>query len=1110
MFGPQSIGADHELRGWRTGGGRSGLETSSYKGSAMLSPRQARIYGLLSRLVSDGAAEFFRDACALMAEEPPRITATHQVAHALREVESALRAVLEAHKSKNHHERILSVLQALDVPSDDPNAELWLGLSGEGNPRGLAARAHRAGLEAPRPLDAEFREFFHNMESMLDRMLERFRDRYVHVFRRLDELLTSASPKSKDAERFRQKFPANQVTRQYFFTRASVAWLRPLREAGFFTSPPPPQVNEDESVSFLRWPESEYLVRVVSSDPNGVLAAALSIPHSDNSYVTWNLVQVASALPPEAGAQLVPQIISSITGPYGVIAARDVGTLVVRLARASLVDSAMALARALLKDAPTRSRDSGSIRDHDYVVVVRESMPTLVTAAGRPAFALLVELLDDAIRVDASPRGIEDGYDGSLMWRTAIERDDSYSRDDPKNALVDAIRASAIQLIKTGTMTVAEVVDELDPYRWLILRRLILDLLKSYGAAAPSLVGQYLTDATVARNDRLDREFLLLANAAQTWLANRDRQRLMALIAEGPDTDSWSAQYTRYNNQAPPASRVRRYVETWQRDRFAAIEQILPSDLRARYRILVAEHGDASDPTVPPPVVVVWDEESPVGVDDLAAMPTHSLVEFLRTWQPPKDWRQRDRSSLAGVLNSAIQQDAPQRSADASKFIGLAPDYITPVMDGLWQAAEKRAELDWAALLPLCSWVNEQAEAELAQGAVSRSARAWHRPRLALLGLLITGLNDQAPPLTADHDGTVWSMISSACQDPDPTPDDETVNDRPGLLEALTLDAVRPVAIRAAVAYGLQMRQQDPEANIRAVLSILGDHLDTTADPSWAVHATYGSLFQILIALDPAWARTHLLAIFPSDPAQQPYWRAAWNAHLEQQNLTDETWQLLRSQYARAVDELDSNVKDKWALAKAQYLGHHLARRYWFGKLTLDEPDRLLKRFYERAPVEVAAQIIATAGRTLRKKGSAEAALIERLVALWNYRVNAVDQGADPRELADFDQWFISGAFDEAWALQQLLIVVKRVPDMDLDPQVLHQMSMLAPTHTLLCLAILDQWLENEPNYWALSRRTEYLRAIIHTGSTSDPEAASLARKITSMLALRGLHLDGG
>jgi hypothetical protein len=79
-------------------------------------------------------------------------------------------------------------------------------------------------------MDAEFREFFDAMESVLDRMVERFQDRYVDVFGRLDELLSVNAPGLKDARALRSRFPANQVTRQYFFTRASAAWLRPLHQ----------------------------------------------------------------------------------------------------------------------------------------------------------------------------------------------------------------------------------------------------------------------------------------------------------------------------------------------------------------------------------------------------------------------------------------------------------------------------------------------------------------------------------------------------------------------------------------------------------------------------------------------------------------------------------------------------------------------------------------------------------------------------------------------------------------------------------------------------------------------------------------------------------------
>ena len=58
-------------------------------------PRQARIFERLKRLVGEGPAAFYRDACRLMTEENDYESTTHLVAHLLREIESALRDVLE-------------------------------------------------------------------------------------------------------------------------------------------------------------------------------------------------------------------------------------------------------------------------------------------------------------------------------------------------------------------------------------------------------------------------------------------------------------------------------------------------------------------------------------------------------------------------------------------------------------------------------------------------------------------------------------------------------------------------------------------------------------------------------------------------------------------------------------------------------------------------------------------------------------------------------------------------------------------------------------------------------------------------------------------------------
>src|SRR5581483_4263814 len=58
-------------------------------------PRQARIYERLARLVGSGPAAFFRDGCRIMQNPSAFESTTHVVSHLLREIESALRDVVE-------------------------------------------------------------------------------------------------------------------------------------------------------------------------------------------------------------------------------------------------------------------------------------------------------------------------------------------------------------------------------------------------------------------------------------------------------------------------------------------------------------------------------------------------------------------------------------------------------------------------------------------------------------------------------------------------------------------------------------------------------------------------------------------------------------------------------------------------------------------------------------------------------------------------------------------------------------------------------------------------------------------------------------------------------
>lgn len=160
-------------------------------------PPQRAISLLLSRYVGQGPADFFASACRLMADPEPLPAASHLVARALREIESAIRDVLEPivlssavepnrSGGDGHRQVVLSILSGLNVAEDHPVALKWLGFTGSGS---LAGQAHRNNLDGPPQVDAEFRQVFEDMTMILEWAVDRLEANYGRVFDAIDELL---------------------------------------------------------------------------------------------------------------------------------------------------------------------------------------------------------------------------------------------------------------------------------------------------------------------------------------------------------------------------------------------------------------------------------------------------------------------------------------------------------------------------------------------------------------------------------------------------------------------------------------------------------------------------------------------------------------------------------------------------------------------------------------------------------------------------------------------------------------------------------------------------------------------------------------------------------
>ncbi len=175
-------------------------------------------------------------------------------------------------------------------------------------------------LTPGRGADGAFAEFTNAIEELVERVLRRFEDRYVGVFGRLDELLRVTQPGAAHARRLRNNFPQNLATLSYFFARAGHGWLVPLREEGFFGSPPEPVIHEDEGTAELPfWPQTHFLVRVAPGQEAEVVATALGIPATGNSRVNSDLIELALRVPADHSARLLPRVIASVGGRFAVL-----------------------------------------------------------------------------------------------------------------------------------------------------------------------------------------------------------------------------------------------------------------------------------------------------------------------------------------------------------------------------------------------------------------------------------------------------------------------------------------------------------------------------------------------------------------------------------------------------------------------------------------------------------------------------------------------------------------------------------------------------------------------------------------------------------------------
>ncbi|OHB76831.1 MAG: hypothetical protein A2Z34_02245, partial [Planctomycetes bacterium RBG_16_59_8] len=605
-------------------------------------PRQLKMYERLNRLVGPGPAEFYYDACRLMSLTPPMQATTHLVAHLIREIESALRAILETVKEPNrqnagesdkkgekHAEAIKGTGGNLHLHPQIIKA--WVDMSGENNPDSLASRAHRRYLDTPRPQDENFRKFWNDIQDILTHVLDKIEENYLEVLRLLDNLINQAVPTADSIKSLRNNVPCNLITYGYFFGKVdNPVWIKLLSDGGFYRSP--------------QWPQSEYLARMASRDPQTVLDVMLQIPETDNIRVHDNLADAALAMPAGLAAKWVEKEIAWLKKQDRLyfLLPEILGKLIGHLAKGEEIDIAFELAKALLRILPDpkaetirrekklweRLKPRPLFEVWSYGNVIKQDIPELTVKDALGAVKMLCELLNDAIKFSRSDENAMSVYDGSSIWRPTIERSEAHGFEDlaVRDMLVTAIRDISEKIVKSSPEMAGGLFHLLEGNTWDVYGRIVMHLLRVMAPPPPKYLKKYLVDQQ--RLDEFDHEYVVLSKERFESLSEEDRGTIFQWIEQGPPKEP-------LRDATEDEKKIA--VERWKWRRLTALRNHLSPPTRSIYDPLAKKYGVPEHPEETGKVRSWIGPESPKSAQEMQTMGVDGVLKLLREWQPSND-----------------------------------------------------------------------------------------------------------------------------------------------------------------------------------------------------------------------------------------------------------------------------------------------------------------------------------------------------------------------------------------------------------------------------------------------------------------------------------------
>lgn len=1090
------------------------------------SPKQARIYDRLKH-IGPGPARFYRDACILLKADNSLESKSHLVAHLFRDIESAICAVLEmpedrdkrkkAKPEEGHRVKIQNILRILEISKDDKISTMWFKVIDSR----LDSRAHRNALDRPRPINEEFQKIIDNMETIFDEILIRFECKYLEWFKVLDTLLLQKKPSETDLETLRNNVPNNPVSMGYFFEKLNhPGWLIPLHERGFFNNPPEPEINADNNgIHFPSWPQSNYLVKMAKENPEYVLKIIIEMPETTNVRIHDRLIDAFLAMPPEIAACGVLKVKTWLNSLHQQLFTNNYCKLILHLACGMQEEATLDLAKSLLepKLEATTSTIIGHCDPWEYNDHLNEIIPYLMKISSTETLTLLCNILHESVQLSVDAQKTDHGF---YPWRRTIELDEKCGPRDITEPLISKVRDVAMSQMESNGKLTLEIIGK---YNYKIFKRIEMHLRRKYPNIDKGGTEKLIIDTNVFDDKDLQYEYYHLLKDQFGSFTPVTQTSYYKLIETGPSAEKQIETCEMSTSTELGKEEKEKILRYWQYTHLHPVSTYLDTKMTKIYSDLRGEFGELEHPDSDFSSGVQVGPTSPITSDEINSKPIVELIAFLKVWQPTKEFMSPSPEGLGRELQKIIILNPNNYAENAEKFIGLDPTYLRAIFGGFREVASQNNSLSWAPILNLCDWVMSQPrEIPGRKRDLESFDSDWGWTRKAIAYMFIAGFQQGTSEIPFSLRKNVWDVLSQITNDPNPTLEDETSYEPSNFYPSeLSINTTRGEAMHAVIQYARWTQDhtvgvvtdEAPKINgfdeMPEVRETLEYHLDIKNDPSLAIRSVYGRWFPYLFNIDSEWASRNVNTIFPIIDSLKTYFYAAWDAYVIFNIPYDGVFELLGKEYNYAIDLMASNPCDESRrLNPDKRLAEHMMIAYWQNKLNLTEQGGLMTKFYQKASRPLLAHAIEFVGFSLQKTETPiPPEIIDKLKTLWLHRLNIVKEQHpdDVTELIPFWRWFNSEKFDDEWAINQMIEVLRlrgRIEPEILITKRLAKLSSQMPSETITCLSFI---LGGEKEWWVIYSCKDDAHVILENGlHKGDEKTKEMARTIINKLAFNG------